>query len=194
MTPVALLRHFPTLWNTEARLQGRADTPLTPEARARLATLALPAPWDRAALVSSPLARARETAEALAAGRGVQLEPALIEQDWGLWEGRLAADLLAEPESGFVPTHRLGWSERPPAGETRAELWARVRPALARLDGPSVLVTHKGVMRAILARAGAHADPEHGVEIKRARLYPLAIAADGTPAAPGRPIRLEPRR
>lgn len=193
MPVIALLRHFPTDWNGEARLQGRADRPLTPEGRARLASLRLPAAWNRAEIVASPLSRARETAEALSGGRAVRIDPALVEQDWGAWEGRRSADLLAEPDSGFVPTHRLGWHDRPPGGETRAEVWERVRPALAALDRPAVVVTHKGVMRVILRLAGAPLDAEGTPEIKRARLYPVEIGPDGTPAAPGPAIRLEPR-
>lgn len=193
MTLVALLRHFPTDWNGEARLQGRADRPLTAEGRARLAGLRLPAPWDGADLVASPLSRARETAEALAGGRPVRIEPALVEQDWGAWEGRRSADLLAEPGSGFVPTHRLGWDERPPGGETRAELWARVAPVLAGLARPTVLVSHKGVMRVLLTLAGAARDAEGTPEIRRARLYPVEIGADGRPARALPPLRLEPR-
>jgi len=193
VTRIALIRHFPTDWNREARLQGRADRPLTPEGRARLAGLRLPAPWRGMPILASPLSRARETAEALAEGRAVRLDPALVEQDWGAWEGRRAADLMAEPGSGFVPTHRLGWTERPPGGETQAELWDRVRPVLAGLAGPAVLVLHKGVMRVLLGLAGAPRDAEGMIEIKRARLYPVALGPDGTPCAPGPAVRLEPR-
>ena len=193
MIRVALLRHFPTDWNAEARLQGRADRPLTPAARLRLAGLRLPAPWDRAVILASPLSRAQETAEALAGGRAIRLDPALVEQDWGAWEGRRAADLLAEPGSGFVPTHRLGWHDRPPRGESRADLWARLRPALARIARPAVIVTHKGVMRAILSKAGAAPSDDGAVEIRRARLYPVAIDSGGIPRATAPPLRLEPR-
>ncbi|MEM1346062.1 MAG: histidine phosphatase family protein, partial [Pseudomonadota bacterium] len=52
MACLALLRHFPTDWNAEARLQGRTDRPLSAEGRALLQTLALPEPWDRAALIA----------------------------------------------------------------------------------------------------------------------------------------------
>jgi len=191
MIRIALLRHFPTDWNAEARLQGRADRPLTPEARARLAGLGLPPPWDGAALVSSPLSRAVETACALGGGRRVpRLNPDLVEQDWGLWEGRRAVDLIADPSSGFVPTHRLGPGDRPPGGETRDEVLHRALRALARIDRQSVIVTHKGVMRALLAAAGAPAQDDGAVAIRRARLYPLSIGRDGAPCDPGPPIRL----
>ncbi len=191
MTPVALIRHFPTDWNLEHRLQGRADRPLTPEARERLAGLRLPPPWDTARIVASPLARARETAESLAEGRPVALDPRLVEQDWGAWEGIRSADLLADPASGFVPTHLMPPGMRPPGGESGEDVWARLRPALAGIAaaGPAVIVAHKAVMRLLLARAGAPTP----VEIKRARLYPMALAPDGEPTDPGEPVRLVER-
>ncbi|MEY8837705.1 histidine phosphatase family protein, partial [Cribrihabitans sp. XS_ASV171] len=63
MSRLALLRHGHTEWNRAGRIQGRSDIPLDAEARAGLAGLALPDPWNRGELWSSPLARAVETAE-----------------------------------------------------------------------------------------------------------------------------------
>jgi len=193
MIRVALLRHFPTDWNGEARLQGRTDRPLTDAARARLSGLCLPPPWHEVPLFASPLRRARDTAEALADGRAVTSAPALVEQDLGAWEGRRSADLLANPESEFVPTHRLGWTVRPPGGESHADMWARLRPFLAGLTGPAVLVTHKGVMRVLLTLADAPRTDDGAPEIRRARLYPLDLGPDGTPTAWSPPVRLAPR-
>lgn len=193
MTRIALLRHFPTDWNAEARLQGRTDRPLTDAARDRLSGLCLPPPWHQVSLFASPLGRARDTAEALADGRPVTLASALVEQDLGAWEGRRSADLLADPDSDFVPTHRLGWTVRPPGGESHADMWARLRPFLAGLTGPAVLVTHKGVMRVLLTLAGAPRTDDGAPEIRRARLYPLDLARHGTPTAWSPPVRLAPR-
>ncbi|MGF1500838.1 MAG: histidine phosphatase family protein [Paracoccaceae bacterium] len=190
---IALLRHFPTDWNGEGRIQGRIDRPLTAAARARLAALSLPPPWDGAAIVASPLARARDTAEALAQGRPVRLDPRLVELSYGTWQGRLSAELLADPASGFVPMDRWGWDRRPPGGERPSDGLARVRAALAEAaaEGPALLVLHRGLMRAILAAAHGwdYASPEP-FEIKRGRLYPVEIAADGTPRAAHAPLRL----
>ena len=87
MTRLALLRHGHTPWNRAGRIQGRSDIALDAQARADLAALSLPAPWDRAALWSSPLARAFDTAR-LVAGRDPQTDPALTEMNWGAWEGQ----------------------------------------------------------------------------------------------------------
>lgn len=195
MTEIALLRHFPTAWNLEARLQGQTDQPLTAEARATLATLALPPPWDSRPILSSTLSRARETARLLAGTRPVATDARLVELGWGVWEGRRSADLLAEPDSGFVPTGELGWTARPDGGESAEDAFARVAPLLAELaraGQPTLLVTHKALMRAVLRMASGGPDAPTP-EIKRARLYPLALDTDGRPTAPRPAVRL-PRR
>ena len=198
MTRVALLRHFPTDWNREARLQGRTDRPLSDESRAALAALTLPAGWDEATVVASPLARAAETAAILARGRKVTIEPRLVEIAFGAWEGRTADDLLADPGSGFRPTGEMGWHDRAPGGgESAAEAWERARPALARIAArgrPAILVCHKALMRVILGVAWNWRHPEGGPPpIRRARLYPVTLRADGRPAEPGEPVRLVAR-
>lgn len=197
MTRIALIRHFPTDWNGERRLQGRTDRPLTAEARAALAGLGLPLGWEEAEIVASPLSRAAETALLLARGRRIRIEPRLAELSWGDWEGRTVDDLMSDPASGFRPTGSLGWQDRPPGGESAADGWARVAPALLRLaraGRPAVVVTHKALMRVILGRAWNWRGPDGGtVEIKRARLYPLLLGPGGTPGEPGEPVRLVPR-
>ncbi|MEM7566919.1 MAG: histidine phosphatase family protein [Pseudomonadota bacterium] len=193
---IALLRHFPTDWNGERRLQGQTDRPLTEEARARLGGLALPPPWDDAALVASPLSRAAETAALLAPGRRFRLEPRLVEISWGDWEG-VTADALGQDAEGLRPVDRLGWRGRPPGGESAADAWARASAALRRLarsGTPAVLVTHKALMRVILGQAWGWQGPDRGsVDIRRAQLYPLRLDADGRPHSPAEPVRLVPR-
>ncbi|MEL6766125.1 MAG: histidine phosphatase family protein [Pseudomonadota bacterium] len=194
--PIALLRHFPTDWNGERRLQGQTDRPLTDAARERLHGLALPAPWDTAALVSSPLGRATETATILAPGTRFRLEPRIVELSWGDWEGMLADD-LGQDANGLRPWDTLGWRGRPPGGESAADGWARASSALRRLakaGKPAVLVTHKALMRVILGQAWGWQGPDRGtVDIRRARLYPLMLDAGGRPHSPAEPVRLIPR-
>lgn len=190
MTRIALIRHFPTAWNGEARLQGQADIPLTDAARDTLRGLVMPQPWDTARLIASPLSRALETAQILSGGRTVATEPRLVELSWGEWEGRQAHELAADPTVGFRPTHLWGPDDHAPGGESLAQAWARTQPALVDIakGNAAVLVTHKALMRLILRHAGI-ADPE----IKRGRLYPLTLSLDGTPEAPEPPVRLVPR-
>ena len=197
MTRVALLRHFPTRWNADRRLQGQVDIPLTDEARARLAGLALPPPWDAARIVTSALTRAEETARLLARGGPVVADARLVEMSWGAWEGVLAEELIADPASGYVHVEEWGWHRRPPDGESPWEVWERIRPLLAEIAAagrPTVLVGHRAAMRVILARAwGWNYDAPEPFRIRRARLYPLTLEADGRPADPGEGVPLVPR-
>ena len=191
MTRIALLRHFPTAWNRERRLQGQADIPLSEDARTQLTGLHMPAPWDRARIVASPLIRAAETARLLSGGRAIALDARLVEISWGDWEGRLAEELLADPHIGFRPTHEWTGDDRAPGGESPDEALTRALPTLAEIasaGSDTVVVTHKALMRLILRRAGV-AQPE----IKRGRLYPLSVGRDGALTNPGDPVRLVPR-
>ncbi|MCE8515565.1 histidine phosphatase family protein [Ruegeria pomeroyi] len=190
MRRLALLRHGHTDWNRAGRIQGRSDIPLDDAARHDLGALALPAPWDRATLWSSPLSRAVETAE-LVAGRTPRTAPALTEMNWGDWEGQRGQDLLDTPGSGYRHIEDWGWDFRPPAGESPAELWTRIEPWLAGLTGDSVAVCHIGIMRVILARAhGWNFDGIPPFKVKRNRLFVVSL----DPLAPlGEPVRLIPR-
>lgn len=88
---LGFIRHGQTAWNAEGRLQGSSDIPLNEMGRqqARDAVAVLGAGhWD--AIVSSPLSRARETAQIIAAGLDIELGRSydeLIERDYGLAEG-----------------------------------------------------------------------------------------------------------
>jgi len=196
MTRIALLRHFPTAWNLEHRFQGQVDIPLTDESRQQLRGLAIPAPWDTARIIASPLLRADETARILARGRAVTHDARLIEMSFGEWEGLHGAYLLADPKSGYVNVEDWGWHRRPPGGESPWDVWQRVRPALAEIAAeaaPALLITHRALMRVILARAWDwNYDSPEPFRIKRGRLYPLTLLPDGTPTAPEEPARLEP--
>ena len=192
MTRLALLRHGHTPWNRAGRIQGRSDIALDEQARADLAALALPAPWDRAALWSSPLARAFDTAR-LVAGRDPQTDPALTEMNWGAWEGQHGADLAADPASGFRHIEHWGLDFCPPDGETPRAVLDRLQPWLDRLAGDTVAVCHIGVMRVLLARAhGWNFDGPAPFAIKRNRLYLIEITASGLVPL-GDPVRLVPK-
>lgn len=187
---LALLRHGHTSWNREGRIQGRSDIPLDAEARAGLAQLCLPAPWDKADLVASPLLRAQETA-AIVAGRTPISEPALMEMNWGKWEGQHGAALRADPASGFRDIEDWGWGFCPPEGEPPSALRDRLRPWLAGLKQDTVAICHIGVMRVILAMAtGWDFDGPAPFRVKRNRLFLLTLSGDGQIVADPAPLRL----
>ena len=164
MTPLVLIRHGATQWNLDGRMQGRADPPLAPAGRAAVSAWRLPLEMtdpgaDKGAgdwiWLTSPLVRARETAALLRAAP-VSVEPALIEMDWGAWEGRRLADLRAEGGAVTAAAEARGLDFQPPGGESPRQVQDRLRPLLERLAAtgrPAVAVTHKGVIRALYAQA-----------------------------------------
>jgi broad specificity phosphatase PhoE len=157
---LVFLRHGQSEWLAEGRFQGRSETPLSPLGRrqaalagARLAApdapprLPIPA-GEPVAIVHSPLARTRETAEAVAAaiieaGRpapSLRSEPGLAEIAQGAWEG-----LFQREVEERYPVEIAGWRRDPvavqaPGGETLYEVDARVRAALTRVLADLVAV------------------------------------------------------
>lgn len=175
MIRLALIRHGHTAWNRLGKIQGRTDIPLDAEAIADLSQLMLPEGWKHAALVSSPLQRAVQTAQ-LIAGRAPQEIPALTEMDWGDWEGKKGVDLKADPASGFRDIEDWGWDYRPKNGESPAEVRTRVHMWLKALDQDTVAVCHIGIMRVLLAMAtGWNFQGEAGFRVKRNRLFIIEI-------------------
>jgi broad specificity phosphatase PhoE len=155
MIPIALIRHGPTDWNAEHRLQGRADRPLSDEGRATVAGWAVPEAYRGFEWVASPLVRARETATIL--GLDVsRLEPAVVEMDWGDWEGRTRPELDEIYGDEVAKRAELGLDLRPHNGESprdvrkRVAAWAQDVAASGR---PTGAVCHQGIIRAALSLA-----------------------------------------
>jgi broad specificity phosphatase PhoE len=160
-----MIRHAIVEENARAMLYGIMDVALCPDSlvaqapqyRALAALLPRPAAW-----VVTPLSRTRRTAEALmAAGypaAPLAVEPALLEQNLGAWQGLAHAalrPLLQLPAHAFWP---LAGEERPPGGESMAQVIHRVGPAMERLatahdGGDVVVVSHGGAIRAAVAHA-----------------------------------------
>jgi len=192
MIRLALLRHGHTQWNREGRVQGRSDIALDDEARMQLAALCLPPPWDRAALWSSPLVRAADTAK-LVADRAPRTDPALIEMNWGAWEGRIAAELRADPTCDHRDIETWGWNYTPPEGESPAALRERLVPWAQSLTADTVAVCHIGVMRVLMAHAsGWNFDGPAPFAVKRNRLFLIEIDAEKWRLLPD-PVRLKAR-
>jgi probable phosphoglycerate mutase len=156
-----LVRHGESVFNVESRVQGQADVSLSDLGRLQADALAawtrsLPADVAIDEIWSSPLARARETATAMAAALGLPLQIAegLAELHAGIFQGHLWADLEAAfPEE--VARWRSGEADYAiPGGESRAGLAARGRAALEQLAArPArhmIVVAHGGVLTAAL--------------------------------------------
>lgn len=154
--PFAILRHAPTGWNAEGRLQGSTDIPLSPAGETAARSWRLPAPADRWRRMCSPLQRARRTAELVQPAAPVTVESRLREMSFGVWEGKSVAQLRAEGGETFAAAERLGVDFHPPGGESpriamdRIAGWAR---EIAERGEPVVAVSHKAAIRALLALA-----------------------------------------
>jgi alpha-ribazole phosphatase len=191
-TGIWLIRHALVEENARAILYGVMDVPLcettlleqAPMYQALAARLPRPAAWK-----VTPLSRTRRTADAIfAAGYPrvePEVEPDLIEQDLGEWQGLAHAELpprLTLPKHAFWP---LAGHERPPGGETLAEVIHRVGAALERIavqhEGEDVvIVSHGGAIRAAVAhclRIGA--DNALHLSVQNLSLTRLERHADG---------------
>ena len=166
MTTILLARHGETDWNREGRFQGHADPPLNATGHAQAAELAAELKdVELAAVHSSPLRRALETAQRVAAEHG--LEPvavdALREVDVGSWQGLTRPEIETRYPEQFARwlDYDQGWED----GESYEEMGRRAVAALLELAaahaGERVLaVTHGGPIRAAIAFADgiSHAD------------------------------------
>lgn len=170
MLNVYLLRHGQTQWNAEGnKYCGRTDIPLTPLGieQAGLAAQHLKG-IGIVRVYSSPLERARHTAEIAGGGRTVHTDPRLIEVDFGHWEGKTRAGFISED-----PILWDNWCRDPSTvraggtGETALEVVRRVDDFFTEAlrehggsggDAPNILVVgHNGINRLYLAwKLGMH--------------------------------------
>lgn len=185
MTRLALIRHGPTAWTAEKRLQGQTDVGLSAAGRAAVRGWRIPPDCADFRVLASPLARARETAALL--GLAVDaLEPRLKERSWGAWEGQRLPELRKRYGNEMKAWEARGLDFRPPGGESPRDLQARLTPLLAELAAAgrdTLAVAHRGVLRAVYAHATGWdmtADPAEDLEDGCLQLFELA--QDGTPA------------
>ena len=152
---LALIRHGPTEWNAQKRVQGTIDKPLSEAGRAKMAALRPPQGFAQAHAFVSPQLRARQTAELIGLKSPI-IDARLAEQNWGDWEGLTREEMLARDGADAFARAGLGLSFRPPGGELSGELEARVQSFLvdiAKTPTDAIAVTHMGVLRAGYALA-----------------------------------------
>jgi probable phosphoglycerate mutase len=145
-----LVRHGETEWSLNGRHTGVTDIPLTEHGRDAARRLRpLLAETDFALVLTSPLARARETCELAGLGARAVIEPDLHEWSYGQYEGLTPAQIAAQ---------RPGWMifrDGCPGGETPAQIGARVDRVIARVRqvrGDVALFAHGHVFRVFVAR------------------------------------------
>ncbi len=158
---IYLMRHGETLWNSENRLQGQMDSPLTARGQdqvravARLLREEIGDP-TRFTIISSPLGRARHSAE-IACGE-LGLPPESIREDarlkevaFGRWEGQTFDEIAARDPERWRQRQDDRWGFVVPGGESYAQLsrragaWIAEQGAEARL----IVVCHGGVRRVL---------------------------------------------
>jgi len=158
-TRVVLVRHGQTDWNQVERFRGRADVPLNDLGLAQATATAerVAREWTPAAVYSSPLCRARRTAEAIASHFDLQVQthPGLEDIDYGQWQGRTPEEARSSWPREADAWYSSPQSVRIPSGETLEEVRARAMAAVREIvqshEGESVVVVaHTVVNRAIL--------------------------------------------
>lgn len=161
LTRVYLIRHAETTWNTERRYQGTLDSPLSEigreqSRRTRDALRGIPLK----AVYSSPLARARESADAIAQAHALSVVTVdgLSEIRVGEWEGLTVAEIEARYAEAVRDWYNTPHLARIPGGETIEELRARAVASMseivARHEGDTIaIVAHGGVNKAIMLTA-----------------------------------------
>jgi broad specificity phosphatase PhoE len=133
MTELYLIRHGETPWNIEGRYQGQLDPPLTTRGRRQAQDAAEQlALLGFEAIYSSDLARAYQTAEALAAKTGlpIQTDPRLREIDQGEWQGILIDDIRARWPKEIYGWEHDPWRHHPPSGESLPQMQTRIFRAI----------------------------------------------------------------
>jgi broad specificity phosphatase PhoE len=188
---IFLARHGETADNIPPqRFMGSRDTPLNDHGREQARALAA-AVEDKGlkAIWSSGLARARETAEIVAAALDLQvrIDDRVAESHRGRWEGRVVTDIAREEPEAWAAWRRGGADFRFPGGESLAE---HQRRALAALDTvragplPALVVAHGGTIRAIAAAGHPRGlDAFHDLEVPNGAVFELDDLARWTSAA-----------
>jgi probable phosphoglycerate mutase len=154
--PLVAIRHAPTAWNAERRLQGRTDVPLGEAGVAAARAWKIDRAWRTYRVISSPLARASTTARLLFPDSAISTDARLIEMSFGDWEGKSLAELREHPGSDAKSRERMGLDFRAPGGESPRQVQARLLPLLTEIADSgqaTVIVAHKAVLRALLSLA-----------------------------------------
>ena len=157
MTELWLVRHGETEWSAEGRHTGRMDIPLTAHGRERALELGkFLAGTKFAAVLCSPLRRARETCEIAGFGGVAVVDEDLRERDYGIYEGRTTPEIQAEIPGWSV------WKDPIIGGESVEQVGARADGVIARalaVSGPKTeetarvaLFAHAHILRILAAR------------------------------------------
>jgi len=164
---VCLARHGETAWTVSGQHTGLSDIPLTPrgeENARRLGERLKGLPFER--VFASPLQRARKTCELAGFGAAAEIDPDLVEWNYGDYEGKTTAEILQER-----PDWRI-FRDGCPGGESVTDVRARADRVVARVrrvKGDVLLFSSAHFLRALAARW-------LGLEVSAGRLFYLGTA------------------
>lgn len=179
MTLLTLVRHGQTDWNLARRIQGATDIPLNDTGREDARTAAsLLAPGTHHAIYASPLVRAHETAQIIADHLeldDLKTTHGMREREFGVGEGLLVSEYLESYG---------GWQTTPPGAETMDQVRDRALAALdeiahdaRRRSAPTaesvIVVTHGGVIRALLHHVSQGSLPRDGEPLRNGAAFPF---------------------
>jgi len=153
VTELWLIRHGETEWSLSGAHTSRTDIPLTDHGRKRAKELGeYLAGTKFAAVLRSPMQRARETCEIAGFGPQAVVDQGLMEWDYGIYEGRTTKEIQAEIPGWSV------WKDAIVGGETVEQVGARADGVIARAlavgcdGGKAALFAHAHILRILAAR------------------------------------------
>ncbi len=155
MPTLTLIRHAPTVSNDSGIFMGSLDIPSSDESLRAACELGVAlAHTEFTKYYSSPMLRARQSAEAIFPHAPVMYDKNLIERDLGSWGGKTKAAVRAECPQAFYPSGTMNPFFTPPAGEPLQQVIDRVKVFLDQVvqledDARIVAVTHNGIIRVI---------------------------------------------
>jgi broad specificity phosphatase PhoE len=143
-----LVRHGETEWSASGQHTSRTDLPLTEQGRRRAADVGRLLQGHSFSLVlTSPRLRAVDTCRLAGYGDAAQIEPNLREWDYGEYEGRTSAEILAERPDWSL------WRDGFPGGESLLDVAARAQTVIQRAlsaPGDALLFAHGHILRVLV--------------------------------------------
>lgn len=159
MPNIYLLRHGETVWNTEQRLQGQSDSPLTQKGQKQATKngekLRSLIQGNEIRVISSPLGRTLDTAKIVACKIGInpesiEVDERLMELSYGDWEGMTKADIQCNDLSRYKKRINDRWNVPAPGGESYHDVARRLDSWLKELKDETIIAVSHGCAGRIL--------------------------------------------
>ncbi len=182
-----LLRHGETIWNTQKKIQGLENSPLTlngkNQTKAWLPTLQQ---WDWDQIYASDLGRVKETVAILNEDLAIPsyFDLRLREQSWGEWEGQTIASIKQNQGEDLSRRVAMGWEFSAPGGESRASVRDRVFEAMNEIatatpGKKTLIICHRGIIKTVLYHLSDRAFlPEENSIVKPNNLHLIRFCND----------------